>query len=626
MDWHQTRQIVVKQILGLTIGLIWLLAACTNPASSAAPLAAANTPAPAASATPSVTPTLTAIPTITNTPTPSSTPTPTPTPTATAVPLTVLGDIRTLQLRDPVPTSSATCGLVDLFDFPIDPPHAANVSRGGGDFGIFRDRFDKFHAGEDWGGPNNRPNLGTPVYSIGHGLVTYAQPLGWGRDQGVIIIQHTFVDGRTILSFYGHLDPESVLLTPGTCIQRGQLVGLIGQPRSSPHLHFEVRTQAPYQTLTGYWPEDPTTQGWLWPSQQIWAARVGAIPGVAWVRPFTNSGSHPIGSINDTNYLLLEAGQIVRLDLANGRSNPLIFGLETIDAALHHPTANQLILADSSRNTIAAYSLPDLIQQWQTSLPLNSVVRLLPLPDGGVLAAARPALTAFSATGEERWTLPLESQVLDWALTDETLFLTTDGNNGQLWRIQPDQAVPIADLSGKLALSSSGLWLYHREGLYRFDLASDAPTANLIYSLPTGTISRGDLLALPDGGLLLAHADVADRRLIQFGADGGITWQRSYAGQIEGNVSLHLANNQPYLAARIGSGTAGELTLFALNQSQNALTRLFEGGSRTPLANETWLTAVTSSSLSANNQLLINVGGGPLALFDPVAGLVASGR
>ncbi|MBK8905484.1 MAG: peptidoglycan DD-metalloendopeptidase family protein [Anaerolineaceae bacterium] len=615
------RQQAIKQVMvGLTTTLL-LLVACATPAGSPTPLAAVNTPA--ATLTSAATATHTAVPTATNTPTPVHTPTPSPTPTATAVPLTVLGDIRSLQLRDPVPTGSAACGLVDLFDFPIDPPHAASVGRGGGDFGVFRDRFDKFHAGEDWGGPGSRPNLGTPVYSIGHGLVTYAQPLGWGRDQGVVIIEHTFANGRTLLSFYGHLDPASVLLTPGTCVQRGQLVGQIGQPRSSPHLHFEVRTQAPYQTLTGYWPEDPTSVGWLWPSQEIWAARVGAIPGVSWARPFARiidddeiwlGGSQPVGYADDTSYLLLEGGQLTRLNMADGRSNPILFSLETIDAALQHETSRLLFLADSRTDILAAYRLPDLIQQWQIRLTLNSAVRLLPLPDGGVLATTRTSLTAVSAAGAELWTLPLESQVLDWLLAEDTLYLTTDGNDGRLWQITAANARPIADLGGKLALNSSGLWLYHREGLYRFDLASDDSAPTLIYDLPPGTVSRGDLLVLPDGGLLLAHSDAADRRLLHFGADGRLTWERSFNRQLQGNVTLHLVNDQPYLATSLGSGNNGELVLYALNQAQNSLTRLFEGGSRTPLANEMWVTAV------ANNQLLINVGGGPLALFDPASG------
>ena len=73
--------------------------------------------------------------------------------------------------------------------------------------------------------------------------MTYAQPNGWGADKGAVIVQHTFRDGRRILSFYGHLDPPSVELRTGQCTERGDLVGAIGDPRSPPHLHFEIWQQ-----------------------------------------------------------------------------------------------------------------------------------------------------------------------------------------------------------------------------------------------------------------------------------------------------------------------------------------------------------------------------------------------
>ncbi|WP_420645258.1 M23 family metallopeptidase [Candidatus Leptofilum sp.] len=601
--------------------LIWLivtllgLAACTNVALDATPNAAVNTPS--AGTTPSSTPTLTAVPTATatasHTPTPTNTSTPTPTPTATAVPLIASNNLRSLQTSDPAPNGTAACGFVDLFDFPIDPPNAANVSRGGGDFGVFRSRFDKFHAGEDWGGPNSRPNLGTPVYSIGHGLITYAQPLGWGRDKGVVIVQHTFANGRTILSFYGHLDPDSLLLTPGSCVQRGQLVGLIGQPRGFPHLHFEVRTQAPYQTLTGYWPEDPRTQGWLWPSQEIWAARVAAVPGVVWSRPFANRGTQAVGQLDESSYLILEDKQLHRLNMSNGRTNLIAFDHEAIDAALHQPASQLLILAERNSDLLAAYSWPDLIQQWEVDLPISGPPTLLPLPNGNILALTRNSMTAVSADGSQLWTESLASPLLDWQLTDDALFLTTDGNDGRLWRIQTSEAAIIAELGGKIARRQNGLWLYHREGLYQINFGNPT-SANLVATLPTGTLNRGDLLTLPDGSLLLAHADPADRRLLQFGPDGRLLWERSYRSEISGNVTLHWVDGRPYLAASGVSGSSGLLTLYAIDQSQNRLTAVFEGGSRTPASNEMWVTAVSDT------QLLINVGGGPLALFEPVFG------
>ena len=186
----------------------------------------------------------------------------------------------------------APCGRVDLFDFPLDPPDADSINGGGGDFGVYRGRYSKYHAGEDWWFSRGGSNLGKPVHSIGHGLVTYAQPLGWGRDQGVVILRHTYEDGREILSFYGHLDPDSVVLTPGECVARGEQVGKIGNPRGSPHLHLEVRTHLPYAPGTGYWTEAPTLAGWLPPSETIWNGRLAGSPGVLWSATISfNSGA-----------------------------------------------------------------------------------------------------------------------------------------------------------------------------------------------------------------------------------------------------------------------------------------------------------------------------------------------
>ena len=71
-------------------------------------------------------------------------------------------------------------------------------------------------------------------YAIGHGRVVWAHPNGWGTDKGVIIIRHTFADGSAVLSFYGHMDPESVTLRAGECVVRGQHIANIGQPRTPP--------------------------------------------------------------------------------------------------------------------------------------------------------------------------------------------------------------------------------------------------------------------------------------------------------------------------------------------------------------------------------------------------------
>ncbi|HSG18603.1 MAG TPA: M23 family metallopeptidase, partial [Anaerolineae bacterium] len=144
--------------------------------------------------------------TTTPTPTPTLTSTPTPTPTPIAQPISASGNPRAVSLQESTSQDGPLCGLVDLFDFPLNPPEGDGVARGGGDFGMYRGRYEKYHAGEDWWMSPWRASFGSPVYSIGHGRVTYAAPNGWGRDQGVVIVRHTFADGRQVLSFYGHLE------------------------------------------------------------------------------------------------------------------------------------------------------------------------------------------------------------------------------------------------------------------------------------------------------------------------------------------------------------------------------------------------------------------------------------
>ena len=85
-----------------------------------------------------------------------------------------------------------------------------------------------------------------PVHAVAHGRVIYANPFGWGQvDRGVIIVRHTFPDGETKLSFYGHVQPETVTLRPGDCVVRGQEIAKVDKPRGRPHLHFEVRDHLP---------------------------------------------------------------------------------------------------------------------------------------------------------------------------------------------------------------------------------------------------------------------------------------------------------------------------------------------------------------------------------------------
>lgn len=98
------------------------------------------------------------------------------------------------------------------------------------------------HTGVDLAGA-----LGTPVYSIGDGQVTF---IGWEGAYGNIVkIQHN----EKYSSMYAHLLRFAPNLSKGTRVKRGQLIGYLGQTGNAtgPHVHFEVRIyNVPVDPLT----------------------------------------------------------------------------------------------------------------------------------------------------------------------------------------------------------------------------------------------------------------------------------------------------------------------------------------------------------------------------------------
>jgi len=92
------------------------------------------------------------------------------------------------------------------------------------------------HLGVDYGAP-----IGTPVRSIGDGLVTFA---GWQNGYGnVVEIEH----GNARSTLYAHLSRMEV--RKGQRIQQGQQVGAVGMSgwTTGPHLHFEFRVNGQHQ-------------------------------------------------------------------------------------------------------------------------------------------------------------------------------------------------------------------------------------------------------------------------------------------------------------------------------------------------------------------------------------------
>ncbi len=560
-------------------------------------------------------PTATSTRLVTRTPIPTATQTPTPTATAPAA--VISGDLREPLLSDAVRQSGAPCGFVDVLDFPLDAPHGESAS-GGGDFGRFRDRYDGFHTGEDW--RDGASSFGKPVYSIGHGQVTYAQPNGWGADKGVVIVQHTFRDGRRILSLYGHLDPPSVELRAGQCAERGDIVGAIGDPRSPPHLHFEIRVHLPETPGPGYWSVDPSRAGWRPPSATIWNERVAALPGVRWTHLSDSAPLNLLGTVDGMVLFSSDVGEVTALDIDNGRTR-WTYRLSETENNVILDSHGDLIYVATGGGVIDAFNISELEDAnrgsevdpvWSADVGQASTYELVPLPGGGLVAASRSNLQAISDSGGLLWSAESDSGITDWAHTGEALVFLT---RNEIWLADEQGATQlIGSIDGQSVVASEQPYLYAEDGIYKIDIES--ATVGLMFELPNGFPRSGGLSEMPGGGIIVAHTDLDDKRLIAVDEDGSLRWERSIASLGARAVELLILNNETYLMTQYDIGRTTGIDLFHVGKESGDLTRIFSGGTRSTSPNPAEITRV-------GDLLLIRIAGVGLAAIDPQAALEA---
>lgn len=582
-----------------TIKWLWLVLLLTG-------LAACFSTPPAPEATPRPSATRASTATATITPLPASTPTPTLTPTPTAQPLYLFDGLRTQRSTTPVAQRGAPCGVVDFFDFPLDAPEGQNA-RAPWPFGYYSERYQGIHTGEDWiytdGGSEGRP-----VDSIGTGTVLFAQPLGWGIDQGTIIVRHVFTDGHTILSFYGHLQPDSVTLRAGACVTRGEQIGLIGKPRGRPHLHFEIRSIFPDRPGPGYWPVDPTLAGWKRPTETIWDQRVSSSPGVKWTRPFTSSNSVLVGLLVSNTVAAIDDDRLLALDADTGRvrwTRPLS---SSVRAAVVDETHNAIYLTTIS-DTLQAIDATGQ-PQWQIAVTSTTRSTLLPMPGSGVILHDGRSLDGYSAAGVRAWQIENIPAPIDWldsesALADGQLLFTVGGDQPALYRLAASgQMTQVAALGGQLASSADHLFVYSPTALYRL---SETPV--LLKSLDRTASNRGSLVATLDGGLIVAHDGVGGRRLIALRTDGSLRWDRSIQQLTGGAPHLVTLGAEVYAVTEEGD-------VWWIDQRLGEVQRVLDG---TRLVD---LPGMTRAFATSHGGLIVDFRGGRLIALDPRAALV----
>ncbi len=141
--------------------------------------------------------------------------------------------------------------VADGFDFPVGPPDAQGYYDAQPFGGEWR------HLGNDWNGDGGGDSdLGDPIHSIAHGLVTDAHDRGgaWG---GVVMISHRLADpdggpDSLVESLYAHL--QRIDVEVGETVTRGQQLGTMGNVGGlyKAHLHLELRSRPGLPLGGGY--------------------------------------------------------------------------------------------------------------------------------------------------------------------------------------------------------------------------------------------------------------------------------------------------------------------------------------------------------------------------------------
>jgi hypothetical protein len=92
-----------------------------------------------------------------------------------------------------------------------------------------------FHQGVDF-----TPGVGSPIYAIADGVVSYHADTDRGLGNNVTI-SHV-INGENIDSVYAHMITGSSKLVVGDVIKVGDFIGFVGETGSAtgPHLHFEL--------------------------------------------------------------------------------------------------------------------------------------------------------------------------------------------------------------------------------------------------------------------------------------------------------------------------------------------------------------------------------------------------
>ena len=274
-----------------------------------------------------------------------------------------------------IPVSVAAqgqCEPASSIRFPFDTSQFTLVQ----DFGAPSPRHQgRYHTGEDWYGGRGS-SLGTPVRAIANGRVTFSSTNGWGRDGGVIILEHTFPDGTIAYSQYGHIQEAETTPFPAVfaCVREGDIIAAVGDARPAPHLHLEIRTNNPDIPGPGYTYDFPTQLGWRRASKFILNWQTWFADAHAWHLDLADEAG-PVAPpilLPDQNLIYLDADRLIRAS-HDGRVLWRVNFDQTAVGLIERASDAAVIFADGSVRAVTYDGT--LGQSWNIGTSVQSMIQ-----------------------------------------------------------------------------------------------------------------------------------------------------------------------------------------------------------------------------------------------------------
>jgi murein DD-endopeptidase MepM/ murein hydrolase activator NlpD len=176
---------------------------------------------------------------------------------------TILPTLPEAQAVEPLPAFGWPMDRADErvtkkpFGLKIEPGHSP----------VENDRFTGYHVGVDFETFADEQDIDIPVYVICDGPLVLKQ---FAKGYGGLAVQTCDLEGQPVSIIYGHLDLTSIAAQPNDLLERGQVIGQLGQGLSPEtdgvrkHLHLGVYAGEKLD-IRGYVQEELDTKNWLDP-------------------------------------------------------------------------------------------------------------------------------------------------------------------------------------------------------------------------------------------------------------------------------------------------------------------------------------------------------------------------